>query len=351
MLPLSEWWMKSSFIPEPIIIAMDKPSHTILITGRLPEKALARLAPFGRLISHRKSEPISSREICKHIKEADALISFLYDSIDRRIMESAPRLKIIANAAAGFNNIDTAAAQELGIWVTNTPGVLTEATADLTMGLLLSVARHIVSGDRFLREGRFHGWDFHLFLGTQLSGKTLGIVGMGRIGQAVAERAKGFGLKILYHNPLRLSPEQEQRLSARYVTLSGLLRRSDFISLHVPLTSTTRHMIASPQFSLMKPTAILINTARGPVVDERALLDALRSRKIAGAGLDVFEEEPMVEKGLESLDQVVLLPHIGSATVEARTGIAMTAIRNVIAVLQGRRPPNPVVIPEKRIGR
>jgi glyoxylate reductase len=343
------WSMKSNSIPEPTQVTMHQSIRTILVTGRLPEIAQDQLALYGKLITHKKPDPISNQELMKRVKEADALISFLYDQIDRRIIESAPRLRIIANAAAGFNNVDTAAAQEHGIWVTNTPGVLTEATADLTMGLLLCVSRHIVSADRFLREGRFHGWDFHLFWGSQLHGKTLGIIGMGRIGQAVAERAKGFGLKILYHNPLRLSSEQEKELSARHTTLSKLLRQSDFVSLHVPLTSTTHHMIASPQFSIMKPTAVLINTARGPVVDEKDLVDALQSKRIAGAGLDVFEEEPTVEKGLKSLDNVVLLPHIGSATVEARMGIALTAVRNVVAVLQGKRPPNPVVIPEKRI--
>lgn len=319
----------------------------VFITGSLPKVALRLLEPVANIRVHQQKQPITPTGLKRGIKGAEALICFLYDSIPGSILSSAPKLKIVANAAAGFNNIDTAAAQAAGVWVTNTPDVLTEATAELTLALLLGVARKIVPADRFLRQGKFRGWDFYLFLGNQLAGKTLGIVGMGRIGQAVAQRASAFGLKILYHNDLRLPAEREQELGASYTPFAKLLKQSDFISLHVPLTSKTRHMIAAPQLASMKPTAILINTSRGPVIDEKSLVEALKKGRIAGAGLDVYEQEPQIEKGLMSLENIILLPHIGSATVEARNGIAITAVQNVLAVLHGKQPPNPVIIPER----
>jgi glyoxylate reductase len=339
--------MKSSFFQQRIMTAKTRPtSRNIFITGPLPEDALRLLSHAGRVRFHRKKESLTPEVLHRHLKTADALVCFPNDRIDEAAITSAPRLRIIASASAAFHHIDTAFAQKRGIWVTNTPDIVTESTADLTFGLLLSAARHIVAADRFLRQGNFRGWDYFLFQGVRLSGKTLGIVGMGRIGQAVAERARGFGLKIRYTNRVRLSSEREQALGAQYVPFSRLLRQSDFLSLHVPLTSTTRHLIGTAQLSAMKKSAILINTSRGAVVDEKALARALKTGQIAAAGLDVYEYEPYFEKALLALDNIVLLPHIGSATKEARQEIALTAVRNVLAVLRGKNPMHPVVIPE-----
>jgi glyoxylate reductase len=246
----------------------------------------------------------------------------------------------VANFGVGYNNIDVAAAARRGVMVTNTPGVLTESTADLAMALLLAVGRRIVASDRYTREGRFQFWvPFH-FLGHEVSGTTLGIAGMGRIGQAVARRARGFDMKVLYHNRTRLPADLERSLGAQWVQWDRLLSESDYLSLHVPLTSETRHLIGATELGMMKPGAFLINTARGPVVDEAALLDALRSGRIAGAGLDVYENEPELTPGLTDLDNVVLLPHVGSATVATRRRMAAMAVDNLLAGLAGREPPN-----------
>ncbi|MCX7716173.1 MAG: D-glycerate dehydrogenase, partial [Endomicrobia bacterium] len=261
-------------------------------------------------------------------------------------MDKAKNLKIIANYAVGFNNIDVKEATSRKIPVTNTPGVLTETTADLAFALLMSVARRIVESDRFLREGKFKGWAPMLFLGNDIYGKTIGIIGFGRIGQAVAKRALGFDMKVLYYDTNRVKPEIEKKYSAIYKSLSELLKESDFISIHVPLTQETYHLISDKEFDLMKPTSYLINTSRGPVVDEKALVRALKNKKIAGAALDVFENEPEVEAELIDMPNTVLVPHIGSATIETRTKMALMAAENIIAVLvENKIPPN-IVNPE-----
>ena len=319
----------------------------IIATRQIPEEAYRLLDRTGKVHQPPGIETWPPEKLKSILKTAVALICFPGDRIDEEIIASGPRLKVIACGSASFGNVDTSYAQACGIWVTNTPDIMTDATADLAFGLLLSAARHIVAADRFLRQGNFRGWDYFLFHGVQLSGKVLGIVGMGRIGQAVAERAKGFGLKILYSNRMKLTAERERELGARYVSFGQLLRRSDFISLHVPLTSTTHHLIGTPQLEVMKKGAILINTSRGGVVSEKALAWALKTGRIAAAGLDVYEQETSLERELLDLDNVILLPHIGSATEEARRETAMAVVRDVLSVLRGKRPRHPVVVPEK----
>lgn len=265
-------------------------------------------------------------------QEADALVPTVGDPVTGRVLEACPNLKIVAQYGVGYDNIDVETARRLGIPVTNTPGVLTNATADFTMALLLAVARRILSADRHVREGRFKQWETTLLLGTDLTDKTLGIVGLGRIGGAVARRALGFGMEILYHNRRRANPTVERETAARYVSLDELLEASDVVSLHCPLNEDSFHLIDAEAFRKMKPTAFLINTARGAVVDEAALVEALSDGEIAGAGLDVFEEEPAVHPGLLEQERVVLAPHLGSATVEARTKMGRMCAEAVLAV-------------------
>jgi glyoxylate reductase len=265
----------------------------------------------------------------------------------------APHLKMIANFGVGYNNIDVRLATERGIMVSNTPGVLTDATAELAFALILAVSRRIIEGDKMVREGGFKFWAPMLFLGREVTGKTLGIIGMGKIGRAVAVRAGAFDMRILYHNRKRIDPEGEKNLRAKYVDLKTLLTEADYISLNVPLTEETKYLIGKKELSLMKPTAFLINTSRGPVVDEKALVEVLREGKIGGAGLDVYENEPALAPGLAELDNVVLLPHVGSGTLETRIKIGMLAVENLIAGLEGRTPPNlvnPEVLKRLRLG-
>lgn len=315
----------------------------VFVTYRIPEPGLRLLREKGyELDVHDGEDFLSKEEMMNRAADADGIITQLRDQVDREFIYSLRRAKIIANYAVGYNNIEVQAARERGIYVTNTPGVLTEATADLAFALVLAVARRIVEADRFVREGRFVGWKPDLFLGHELYGKTLGIVGMGRIGQAVARRALGFGMRIIYHNRHRLPADVEVRHAAEYVDLDELMRRADFISIHTPLTSETYHLIDRRRLSLVKPTAIIINTARGPVIDEKALLEALVEGRIAGAGLDVYENEPAITPGLEKLSNVVLLPHIGSATYETRERMSEIVALNVIDALEGRIPRNVV---------
>jgi len=301
------------------------------------------------------------------IREADGLICLLTDTIDRDVIVSAPKLRVIANVAVGYNNVDVATAQERGIYVTNTPDVLTDATADLTWALILTVTRRIIEADAFLRAGRFTGWDFDMLLGMGLTGKTLGIIGYGRIGKAVARRANGFGMPVIYCGrddiAYRDDPQHTAHMLARQagaraqtgmlvassrsdgatpkrVTFHQLIENADIVTIHVPLAAATQHLIDRDVLNRIKPGAYLINTARGPVVDEAALVGALRSGRLAGAGLDVFENEPAVHPGLIDLVNVVLLPHIGSATRETRTAMAMLAAENAIDAVSGRTPRN-----------
>lgn len=318
----------------------------ILVTQNIPEDGLAALRKGGEVVFCPHPErPPTREELLGEVKAADALLCLLTDTIDAELLEAAPRLTIISNMAVGYNNIDVAAATARRIPVTNTPGVLTETTADLTWALLMGVARRIVEGDRYVRAGSFKVWNPTLLLGSDVHGKTLGVIGMGRIGLAVARRARGFGMAILYHNRRRVEASLEAEISARFVSLERLLRSSDFVTLHASLTAETRYLISAKELALMKPTAYLVNTARGPLVDEAALVESLRGGGLAGAALDVYEQEPALATGLAELENVVLTPHIGSASRETRGRMALMAAENIVAALGGKRPPN-LVNPE-----
>lgn len=284
---------------------------------------------------------IPPAELRARVADKDALVCLLTDAIDRSVIDSATRLKVIANVAVGYNNIDVAAATRRRIVVTNTPGVLTETTADFTWALLLATARRVAEADAFTRAGRFTEWGLMLLLGGDVYGKTLGILGLGRIGRAVARRAQGFGMRLLYHDAVR-DADAERELGVVHRDKDTVLREADFVTLHVPLLAETRHYIAERELRLMKPTAYLVNAARGPVVHEAALVRALREGWIAGAGLDVFEEEPRVHPGLLECRNAVLAPHIASASRETRLRMAMMAVEDALAVLEGRRPAHPV---------
>ncbi len=312
----------------------------VLVTVNLPEDLLAPVAQAHAVTVHRHHRPMAYDDIASAIHDKHGLLCMITDRVDQALLDRAPQLKVVANFGVGYNNIDAAAAAKRRIPVTNTPGVLTDATADLAFALILALGRRLVQGDRHTRQGKFRFWAPFYFLGSGVSGKTLGIVGMGRIGAAVAKRAAGFGMPVLYHNRHRLDRETERALGVRYCTLEALLAQSDFVSLHVPLTAETRHLIGAEQLALMKPGAFLINTARGEVVDEKALLKVLQAGKIGGAGLDVYENEPLLTPGLSALDNVVLLPHVGSATEETRRAMGAIAVKNLIAGLEGRLPPN-----------
>lgn len=282
------------------------------------------------------------------VDDVDGLLPLLTDSIDVEVMDAGTSLRVISNYAVGFNNVDLEAATERGIYVTNTPGILTDTTADAAFALLMAAARRIPEADRHIRARNWiHAWGPRMFIGTDVHGKTLGILGMGRIGSAIAKRAKGFEMKVIYHDIYRRE-DLEEELGIAYKSREEILREADFVSLHVPLTPETRHMIGAEELAAMKETAILINTSRGPVVDEEALYEALRDGAIAGAGLDVFEVEPVdPESPLLGLENIVLTPHLASGSVETRTKMAVTAATNLVSVLQGKEPPN-LVNPEVR---
>lgn len=289
-------------------------------------------------------DQVMPREALKEkIWDKDGLVCLLTDNIDAAIIARALRLKIVANYAVGFNNIDLVEASKRKIPVTNTPDVLTEATADLTFGLLISISRRIVEADHFLRAGKFKGWAPELLLGADVHKKTLGIIGLGRIGRAVVRRARGFNMRIIYYDNERLPVDGEKELGVQYCTLTDLLRDADYVSIHAPLSERTHHLLSTNEFELMKETAYLINAARGPIVDEKALVRAMKDKKIAGCALDVYENEPRVESELIGMNNVILVPHIGSASVETRTKMALMVAENIIAVLvRKERPPNVV---------
>ncbi|TWH57740.1 lactate dehydrogenase-like 2-hydroxyacid dehydrogenase [Desulfitobacterium sp. LBE] len=310
----------------------------VFITGRIPSLAYEILSKEFDVTMHDNLRLLSKEEIIAGLKGKDALLCLLSDAIDKDIIEANPQLKVIANYGAGYNNIDIAAAGEANIPVTNTPDVSTDATADLTFGLILAIARRIVEGDKETRAGRFKGWAPLYHLGVDVTGKTLGIIGMGNIGKAIARRAKGFDMKIVYTSRTRLSEQQEKELGFTYMSLEGVLKTADFVSLSLSYSPATHHMIGERELETMKPSAYLINTARGPLVDEKALLKALENKSIAGAALDVYEFEPQITAGLEKLDQVILTPHIGNATVETRDAMAEIAAGNIAAVLRGEAP-------------
>jgi glyoxylate reductase len=312
----------------------------VLVTARMPEEVLSLIGRDHQVESYATDPPLDRQKLLGSIAGQEGLLCTITDRIDAEVLHRAPVLKVIANYGVGFEHIDIDEATRRGIPVTNTPGVLTETTADLAFALILATARRVVAGDQRVRQGKFQYWAPLLFLGQEVNGKTLGIIGMGRIGQAVARRAAGFGMKILYYSRTPLSPLEERELGASSQPIETLLREADFVTLHVPLTPHTRHLIGSRELELMKDSAILINTARGPVVDEAALVAALRQGRIRGAGLDVYEKEPELCPGLAELENVVLLPHLGSATVETRTRMAWMAAENLLAGLRGDPPPN-----------
>lgn len=317
----------------------------ILITRRIPDAGLTLLAESADVTILTESEVPSKQSLIEAIQGKDACVSLLTEPVDREVLEAGlPSLKVVANYAVGFDNVDVKTATLLGIMVTNTPGVLTDATADLTWTLILSTARRVVEGDAFMRAGRYKAWAPDLFLGQSIAGKTLGIIGMGRIGKAVAKRSTGFDMRVLYYDERR-DPDAEVQFGATFAGLDTVFRESDVLSVHVPLTDKTRHLISDQAFAKMKPTAILVNTSRGPIIDENALVRALRGGRIAGAGLDVYENEPLMAPGLSELPNTVLLPHLGSATHETRNRMAEMAAQNALAALRGEVPPN-LVNPE-----
>jgi len=278
-------------------------------------------------------------EILRRVKEKEGLVCLLTDRIDEDFLRAAPKLRIIANVAVGYDNVDVPACTKRGVVATNTPGVLDETTADFAWTLLMAVARRLVEGDTYIRSGNWKGWNLDQMCGTDVWGKTLGIVGFGRIGRALARRAAGFKMRILYTATKQAPLEVEKEFGAEFRDLNTLLAESDFVSLHVPLNSDTRGLLNGPKFFRMKPTAFVINTARGPVIDEAGLVHALESGKIAGAALDVFEQEPFLHPGLKR-SNVVMTPHMGSASVETRSKMAAMAAENVAALFRGQRPPN-----------
>jgi glyoxylate reductase len=317
-----------------------KKQFRVFVTTPLPREALEILRPrCSELKVWKNHTTLRRRQLVKEAADADGILCLLTDEIDEQVMSALPRLRAIANCAVGFDNIDVAAATQRGIAVTNTPGVLTDATADLTWALMMAVARRIPEADRFLRAGSYKEWELFLLLGAPVFGRALGIVGGGRVGTAVALRAKGFEMNVLYADKFR-SKRIEREAGATRVSLLTLLRKADIVCIHVPYDKSTHHLIGRKELGLMKSSAILINTARGEIVDEMALIQALRARRIAGAGLDVYEHEPRVPASLKRLSNVVLLPHIGSATLETRTGMAVLAAKNLVAALGGRIPQN-----------
>lgn len=320
-------------------------SAKVLVARELPQEAMAVLERAAALDVHRRETPLSKDELIERVRDKDALVCQLTQRVDAEVLAAGAKLRVVANVAVGYDNIDVAAATARGIAVTNTPGVLDDTTADFVWALLLAVTRRIVEADRLARSGAWKGWDLLQLLGNDVHHKMLGLIGFGRIGQRVAARAQGFGMRVLYHDWARLSPHVEEDLGVEWAEKEQLLRESDFVSLHVPLTAETRHFIGARELAWMKPTAFLLNTSRGPVVDEEALATALAEKRLAGAGLDVFEEEPKIHPRLATLPNVVLAPHIASASVETRTRMAVMAAENVAAVLSGARPPN-LVNPE-----
>jgi len=317
-------------------------AKSILISSALPGEAVG-LIPRDFTLDYNNSEvPLSKAELVSRLNGKDGLICHIISTIDEEVLASAPTLKVVANVAVGYNNIDVAAARRRGVIVTNTPDVLTETTADFAWTLLMATARRVVEADHYARSGRWTAWKWDLLWGADVHGTTLGIVGFGRIGRAVARRALGFNMRVLYHDAVRADAAVERELSATATDLETLLREADFVTLHTNLTPETRHLIGERTLRLMRKSAIIVNAARGPIVDEAVLAQALREGWIAGAGLDVFEEEPRIHPDLLPLQNVVLAPHIASASRDTRIAMATLAVRNCVAVLEGKAPITPV---------
>src|SRR6266849_2271954 len=316
--------------------------HAILISYPLPEAAVRMARARTQVDLHTGADPLSREELMARLQGRQGLICLITDVVDDRLLAACPDLRVVANVAVGFNNVDVAAATRRGVVITNTPDVLTDTTADFAWALLMATARRVLEGDRYVREGKWKQWDFTLLLGADIHGKTLGVVGFGRIGRAMARRALGFNMRVLYQDAIAADPATERELRATRTDTATLLRDSDFVTIHTPLPPDTRHLINAQSLRTMKKTAYLVNASRGPVVDEAALVQALTEGWIAGAGLDVFEEEPKVHPGLMGLSNVVLAPHIASASSDTRIKMAALAVDNCLAVLEGQTPPTPV---------
>lgn len=316
----------------------------VFVTRKIPESGIKLLKEAGFEVEVSDYDGVLPRErLLQKVKGADAILSLLTDKIDGEVMDAAgPQLKIVANYAVGYDNFDLAAAKQRNVIMTNTPEVLTESVAEHTIALMFAICRRIVESDQFMRDGKYTAWAPMLFLGNGLVGKTLGLIGLGRIGAEVAKRMHdGFEMKILYYD-IKRNEEAEKKYNLKYVNLETLLKESDFISIHVPLLETTRHLIGEPQLKMMKKTAYLINTSRGQVIDEKALVAALKNSEIKGAALDVYEEEPKMAPGLADLPNTVLTPHTASATEETRSAMSELAAKNIIAVLSGQPPLTPI---------
>jgi len=315
----------------------------IIVAGRIPDAGLDVLRPHGNVWGWKHDEPIEINELYERIAGADAVLTLLTTKVDRGFLEAAgPQLKVVSNVAVGYNNIDVAECRAHEVVATNTPGVLTDATADIAMALILMSTRRLGEGERIVRGGKPWQWGMFMLLGSAIQGRRLGIIGMGAIGQALARRARAFGMSVAYSNRSAVSPEIEVELDAERLDLDELLGTSDVVSINCPYSADTHHLIGPEQFEQMRSSAYLVNTARGPIVDEAALVRALRSGEIAGAGLDVYEHEPQLAPGLADLDNVVLIPHLGSATIETRAAMATLAARNTVAVLSGQPALTPV---------
>ena len=319
--------------------------HSVLISKHIYGEAVDHLRGRVRLDYHDSDEGLPSAELRARLANKDGLICQLTDRIDATLMDAVPNVRVVSNVAVGFDNIDIRAATERGVVVTNTPGVLTNTTADLAFALILGAGRRLGEAERYLRAGRFKQWRIDLLTGWDIWGATLGIFGMGRIGQAVARRGRGFRMRVLYYDPFRQSEKVERELGIHYASKDEVLSQADFISLHCALTPETRHLIGPAELEAMKPTAVLVNTSRGPVVNEAALADALEAGTIAAAGLDVFEREPEVHPRLLQQETALIVPHIASASVATRTRMCVMAAENMVAALAGERPPN-IVNPE-----
>src|SRR5271157_3109273 len=311
----------------------------VYITRPLPTKAVERLAARCDVKMRPEDAPLDPAQLAESCRDIEGLMATGV-RVSEDVVAQAPRLRAVANVGVGYDNIDVAACTRRGIPVTNTPDVLTETTADLAFALLMAAPRRLVECDRYVREGQWQSSKWELLWGSDIYGKTLGVYGLGRIGKAVVRRARGFSMRVIYFDVVRPTPALEEELGAQFVDRETLLKEADFLTLHVPLTPETHHLIGAREFSMLKPTAFLINAARGKCVDEAALVEALQSKRLAGAGLDVFEHEPHVHPELLSLPNVVLAPHVGSATAQTRLAMAMLAVENLLAGLEGRRPPN-----------
>ena len=316
----------------------------IVVTGKIPNAGLEVLRQAG-LDPQAWSQDVAMtrEELLKQVQGADILVTLLTEKVDSELLDAAgSQLKAVCNVAVGYNNIDVAACKARGVTVTNTPGVLTDATADIALALILMVTRRLAEGERVIRSKTPWQWGMHYMLGTGVTNRVLGVVGMGAIGIATARRAKACGMSVVYHSRSEIDSKIASELGAKKVSLDELLSGSDVVSIHCPSNESTHHLIGAPQFKKMKPTAFLVNTARGPIVDEQALVDALKAKEIAGAGLDVFEFEPKINEGLLDRDDVVLIPHLGSATTETRDAMAMLAASNAVAIASGKSPLTPV---------